>query len=95
VEDPNPLAVDNGKTPVEFTNKCIQMNSPCKLLFLNNEESRSQAPFKFFQYLPEQKCCPPMTCKERDVAALSYFRNNFDAGTAESVGSISYCDFSD
>ena len=79
-----------GKKSVAMLKTCIPAESPCRLLFLKSE-SDEMAPFKFMEYVPDNKCCAPFQCKERDVAALSFFRNDFLAGTVENVGSISYC----
>jgi len=94
VTDPRELTTE-GK-PIQKLATCIPDGKPCKLLFLSSDGVTSNAnltaPFKFMQFTTADKCCEGMTCKERDVAALSYYRNDFQAGSEENVGSIAYCE---
>jgi len=88
VDDPNPLKSKEGVDVVSL-DTCIPMNKPCRLLFMDSDAE--EPPYKFWEYKPGQKCCAPFTCQDRDVAALSFYRNDFKSGTVENVGSVAYC----
>lgn len=87
-EDPNPLKSKEGVDVVKL-DTCIPMGKPCRLLFMDSDAE--EPPYKFWEYKPGQKCCAPFFCQDRDVAALSFYRNDFKAGTVENVGSVAYC----
>lgn len=97
VEDPNPLTIKEGsdRQEVKRLASCIALNKPCRMLYNlpRNGSTSDQAPYKFTEYISVSKCCSPLVCKERDVAAVSYYRGSFDGGTSELVGSVAYCDF--
>merc|ERR1711998_626448 len=54
--------------PVLEVDTDIESGQPCKMLLSNDADP--DKPYKFREYLAKNKCRLPLTCKNRDVAAI-------------------------
>merc|ERR1711871_255900 len=77
--------------PPILVDTCIEEYAPCRVLLAESDT----APWKFREFTAmgptgeTQACCRGMKCVDRDIAAISYYKDS-DL-TTEKPGSIFYC----